>query len=1278
MDSLFGVALTSILVALLVALGVIFAILGVIAWRQPLLVRMGMRNIARRKSQTVLIVIGLMLSTLIISAAFATGDTVGFSITNSVFEDFEEADFVIGFDNDLVVDREDRFLTTAFLAETREAFGADPLIDGIGGLVAETLPVINLEARLSEPEASFVGIDPADIDSFRALQTPEGETISASSLGGNRAYISEDLADEIDAGPGDTVTVLWENEPTEFEVIDIVRDTSVTGAGGDNLSGGIVTHVDAARALTGREGKFRFVAVSINGGVRDTLDDSDAVEERLEQFIEGAALELDALEGPLAGDPQGFLDALAEGRLYVAISSPASPRGEIRAQLLPDPDSESGVLLAELVGEEAVPATGSSAEGFFRYVVAGDSVYYTLRVFTDPGLDGATAARIYLGAAGENGEAVATLIERDEPFHTINLERENRTAEILFSKSELIDLAETVGSIFVTFFLIFGLFAIASGVLLIFLIFVMLAADRRSEMGMARAVGMQRLHLTESFLAEGMAYNVGSAAVGGLAGLVVAFGLVQVLATIGDDFGLAITFHFNWQGFLIAYSLGVVLTFATVAFSSFRVANLNIVRAIRDLPEPQPLRGADRSIGGLLKAALGALWFVGWLILFTVFGILGFFLFIAVISTFGVALIPGALLIGLFYFGARNASQRRMFELARGRWLVSILWLASFNVLALITLGLLRSRAWASRYRNAGGWAVVMLVSGLLLVWLAGWGLDSAFFSWWHGKAFAYTSGVTLAVLAAAMLAVYFGSGARPAFSIAGLALLWYWLLPLPFSLFADINQDSGNGLDPIDGITRILGLPRPTEIDGNVEMFFVSGIAMTACAVLVIIFNAETALAPVRWLGRLLGGIGPAIKTAIAYPLAAKFRTGMTLAMFGLVVFSLVVMATLNSNFTQAFLGDDASGGFDVAVDVNSNNRIPDLRETLRENGYDPDAAIEGVGRLVSAFPQARVAGAAEFDGYRLAGVDDEFLDLQQLPLDHRAIGFNSDEEVWEAIRNDPTFAVVDASRLESDDPFGDDDTDSDFVLGVTSEELREAPWQPISLTLRDPATGETIRLRVIGVLEPQVTSVIFPFFAIFTQAETVESVFGGGELEDYFIVTREPSDEAATEVARAIESTLLEVGVQADSLDKLIGDAAATSRAFQFLFEGFMALGLIVGIAALGVIAFRTVVERRQQIGMLRAIGYSRRLVAISYFLESSFIALAGIAIGVSLGVALSYNLLQSPDFTDGADVDFQVPWLRLAIIIGVAYGASALMTLLPARAASRVAVAEALRYE
>ena len=1129
--------------------------LGVIALRQPLLVRMGLRNIGRRRAQTSLIVIGLMLSTLIISAAFATGDTVGYSITNEVYDSFGEADFVVGYDTDVFADGGARYLSDDFLDLFREEFSDDPGIDGITGVLTEGLPAINPDRRLAEPQATLIGIDPETVDSFRGLKTLDGTLIPGSTLGGMRAYASEELAEEIDVGPGDTVEVYHAGEPASFEVIDIVQNTSVTESEG---RGGLVASLDVVREVTGADDELSAVIVSITGGVRDTLEKSDEVQDRIEGFIEA------------------------------------------------HPESE---------------------------------------------------------------------------------------ATILFTKKELVALAELIGSVFVTFFLIFGLFAIASGVLLIFMIFVMLAAERRSEMGMARAVGMQRLHLTEMFLAEGMAYNLGSAAVGALLGLGVAFVLVLVLGQIfADAFGFGITFHFNWQGFLIAYSLGVVLTFATVAFSSFRIATLNIVRAIRDLPEPRPLGGADRSVGALLKSAAGALWLVAWVVALAVSGFVTLFITATVIgAAFGdlptilSGLFGGAALMAvstLMFFGARTVRRGAFRDRWSWRhWLLWAVWLAVFNVVAGVVWLLQLSRRWAGRHRGAGGWAVIMLVLGALLVWLSGWGLDAL--SGLQGQAFAYTSGFTLAVFGVAMLAVYFGLNQRLSFTAAGLGLVWYWVLPLPFSLFTELEGRRGTGdFDPVDGLLRILGLPRPAEIEGNVEMFFVSGIAVTAAAVLVIILNAELALAPVRWLGGLLGGTAPAIKTAIAYPVAAKLRTGMTLAMFGLVVFSVVVMATLNSNFTQAFLSDSADGGFDVAVTVNPNNRIPDLREALRSAGYEPDAALGGVGRLVSAFPEVRLSDDPDGDEalaiYRLSGADGEFVDLQRMPFAHRAAGYDSDAAVWEAVRTDPTVAVVDASRLQPTDDFGGGPPTSDFYLGASDQDLRRAPWDPIPVTIRDAASGLDAELRIIGVFEPQVTAVIPSFFAIVTSATTVDRDLAGGDFEEYFVVTADATDEAAIAAARDIESTLLERGVQADSIGKLIDDQASTSRSFQYLFEGFMGLGLIVGVAALGVIAFRTVVERRQQIGMLRAIGYSRGLVALSYFLESSFIAIAGVGIGVVLGLAISYNLLASPEFTGGTEIDFQVPWARLAVILVIAYGASALMTLLPARAASRVAVAEALRYE
>jgi putative ABC transport system permease protein len=125
-------------------------------------------------------------------------------------------------------------------------------------------------------------------------------------------------------------------------------------------------------------------------------------------------------------------------------------------------------------------------------------------------------------------------------------------------------------------------------------------------------------------------------------------------------------------------------------------------------------------------------------------------------------------------------------------------------------------------------------------------------------------------------------------------------------------------------------------------------------------------------------------------------------------------------------------------------------------------------------------------------------------------------------------------------------------------------------------------------------------------------------------------------------------------------------------------MGLGLVVGVAAVGVIAFRTVVERRQHIGMLRAIGYKRSTIALSFLMESSFITLLGIFSGVGLALLLSYFLVTGGELGGGEIEGFFVDWVQLSVISVFAYGASLLMTFIPARQAASIPIAEALRYE
>jgi putative ABC transport system permease protein len=129
--------------------------------------------------------------------------------------------------------------------------------------------------------------------------------------------------------------------------------------------------------------------------------------------------------------------------------------------------------------------------------------------------------------------------------------------------------------------------------------------------------------------------------------------------------------------------------------------------------------------------------------------------------------------------------------------------------------------------------------------------------------------------------------------------------------------------------------------------------------------------------------------------------------------------------------------------------------------------------------------------------------------------------------------------------------------------------------------------------------------------------------------------------------------------------------------LLRGFMGLGLVVGIAALGVIAARSVVERRQQIGMMRALGFQKEQVRLVFLIESSFIALLGLGAGVALGLAFSGTLIDN--IREGfPGMEYRVPWSALLLVMVAGYAASLLTTFLLARQASKVYPTEALRYE
>ena len=239
---------------------------------------------------------------------------------------------------------------------------------------------------------------------------------------------------------------------------------------------------------------------------------------------------------------------------------------------------------------------------------------------------------------------------------------------------------------------------------------------------------------------------------------------------------------------------------------------------------------------------------------------------------------------------------------------------------------------------------------------------------------------------------------------------------------------------------------------------------------------------------------------------------------------------------------------------------------------------------------------------------------------------------------------------------------------------ELGDKTFEPAHIQVRDATSPDKIRdVTVIGVIGTKASAL---YGGLYLSPPTFDSVYARPESSLYAVQLAPGAN--AVDVAKSIERALSSRGVQADSLRKIVDDFQQTSQGFAYLIQGFMGIGLFVGIAAVGVVAFRTVVERRQQIGMLRAIGYTRNAIAISFLLESSFVAALGLLSGIGLALLLAYQLLSSQEFADQGIQGFYIPWLQIVLIGGFAFLASVLMTIIPSRQASSIPIAEALRYE
>jgi putative ABC transport system permease protein len=424
-----------------------------------------------------------------------------------------------------------------------------------------------------------------------------------------------------------------------------------------------------------------------------------------------------------------------------------------------------------------------------------------------------------------------------------------------------------------------------------------------------------------------------------------------------------------------------------------------------------------------------------------------------------------------------------------------------------------------------------------------------------------------------------------------------------------------------------------------DILLFVVQGLVLVAAAVTLVAQHQEA-------IGHAMGRLANnslRVRLGLAYPLARRFRTSMTLGMFALVVFILVMVSVFAAMFSGQIgkFTRDASGGYNVVVESNPTNPVPPAT-LASEPSVRAAAPITTVPMQI-----VRAPGLRESRGYDMTGFDGRFVDHGAPALDDRA-SYPTDAAAYRAVLGNPNLAIIDRMFLARG-------------AGPPSESVKIGD----QFTVQDPASGRERTFTVAAFMTDDVAD-----NGMFVGQPVMHQIFGARAVANRaYLDVENPQAFSA-----AFAGHFLANGGQAETIRHIVQTEMSQQQQFFLLMRGYLALGLVVGVAGIGVIMVRAVRERRRQVGVLRALGFQATAVRGAFVVESAFVAVEGVVIGTVLALVCSWSITLTDAF--GSDIGFTVPFGAIALLMIGTLLFALLATAAPARAAAKIEPAVALR--
>src|SRR4029077_1913431 len=232
LTSFFGIPPLTLAGWMAAAVAVVLVGLLLFAAVNRVLLKMALRNIPRRRAQTVLILFGLMLATLIITASLSVGDTLSYSLQaiqlrqiagiDEAFTRHPAAQYVQGAST-----ADSEFFSDAQAADVIARSRQDPNVAAAVGVIAASGSMIDTTTSQSSSENVAVFGVPADFGSvWGTLRSRSGENLDVAALALNEVYIGVQLSDTLNAHRGDSLQLYVDGRLTQVIVRDVL-DTEV-------------------------------------------------------------------------------------------------------------------------------------------------------------------------------------------------------------------------------------------------------------------------------------------------------------------------------------------------------------------------------------------------------------------------------------------------------------------------------------------------------------------------------------------------------------------------------------------------------------------------------------------------------------------------------------------------------------------------------------------------------------------------------------------------------------------------------------------------------------------------------------------------------------------------------------------------------------------------------------------------------------------------------------------------------------------------------------------